>query len=700
VQIAGVRADASLLGSAANLQPSAITGMVNLIGQAPVPVTGALETMANASASLTFQKQPASPPTGGAQTFVPLVYQETRAGAFTAATGSTPGTRLRMVLTNVRGSVNVYAPVYPNEGSSRAQLYSADFNGFGGSAQMGTTMAGAAYQQLTVTGGTATATWVVLSGDGGQAESLTFPLLVTNAAASDLTTIQVAGSLAPVSVSGFGGSDFSGASAAVGVAYSAFLANPLAGVAPFTWSITAGTLPGSLGLNGTSGLVSGTPTAPGTFNFTLTVTDSSSPAKSATASFEITVTALPRYRDFSVPVKLVNLRMSTLVQLPAATGSVTAGVLAKATPSTTASTSGAVNVGSNVTFISKLLNDTSDPTQIATNVIVRDDLPSGLDLVSCSASAGASCSGSGSQLLVNYGTLGPGQSVTVTVVATVGLVANGTVLENPVGAVSDEVNADLRAATASSSFIVLNNVPIPVMSQPASGSGSPQMFTFQFTSPSGYQSLGVVNVLINNFLDGRNACYLAYVLASNTLVLVGDSGNPAGSYAGSVALGSTSTIQNSQCAVNLVSAVGSGSTLTLALNITFKPAFGGDKVTYVAATQGTESSDWQALGVWQAPAAQSGTIDVAGITPSRGAGTNGVNRQFTITVTDTKGTGDIGIVDLLINNFIDGRKACYLAYAASSNTLYLVDDSGDAGGPFAGGMVLNGNLGSIQNSQC
>ena len=42
---------------------------------------------------------------------------------------------------------------------------------------------------------------------------------------------------------------------------------------------------------------------------------------------------------------------------------------------------------------------------------------------------------------------------------------------------------------------------------------------------------------------------------------------------------------------------------------------------------------------------------------------------------------------------------CYLAYVPSSNTLYLLDTAGNAGGQFAGSMVLNGT-GSIQNSQC
>jgi hypothetical protein len=44
------------------------------------------------------------------------------------------------------------------------------------------------------------------------------------------------------------------------------------GVPPYTWSISAGSLPTGLSLTGA--LVSGIPTAPGTFDFTIQVTDS------------------------------------------------------------------------------------------------------------------------------------------------------------------------------------------------------------------------------------------------------------------------------------------------------------------------------------------------------------------------------------------------------------------------------------------
>jgi prepilin-type N-terminal cleavage/methylation domain-containing protein len=46
------------------------------------------------------------------------------------------------------------------------------------------------------------------------------------------------------------------------------------GTSPYSWSISSGYLPGGLTLNTSSGAISGTPTTAGTFNFTVTVSDS------------------------------------------------------------------------------------------------------------------------------------------------------------------------------------------------------------------------------------------------------------------------------------------------------------------------------------------------------------------------------------------------------------------------------------------
>jgi Putative Ig domain len=63
------------------------------------------------------------------------------------------------------------------------------------------------------------------------------------------------------------------------------------GVQPYTWSVSSGSLPAGLTLNSGSGLISGTPTAAGTSNFTITVADSESPAVKANAELSITIAA-------------------------------------------------------------------------------------------------------------------------------------------------------------------------------------------------------------------------------------------------------------------------------------------------------------------------------------------------------------------------------------------------------------------------
>jgi hypothetical protein len=51
----------------------------------------------------------------------------------------------------------------------------------------------------------------------------------------------------------------------------------------------------------------------------------------------------------------------------------------------------------------------------------------------------------------------------------------------------------------------------PTSVSPGAGSGFTQSFTFTFTDPAGYSDLTVLDVLINNYLDGIGACYFAWV---------------------------------------------------------------------------------------------------------------------------------------------------------------------------------------------
>ena len=64
------------------------------------------------------------------------------------------------------------------------------------------------------------------------------------------------------------------------------------GTGPFTWAVTGGALPPGLALSAT-GTISGVPTAAGTFNFTVTVTDSATPTKH-TATANLTINISPK----------------------------------------------------------------------------------------------------------------------------------------------------------------------------------------------------------------------------------------------------------------------------------------------------------------------------------------------------------------------------------------------------------------------
>ena len=63
------------------------------------------------------------------------------------------------------------------------------------------------------------------------------------------------------------------------------------GTQPLAWKVSSGKLPPGLKLNPAKGTISGTPTAPGTYNFELTVTDSSIPAIEIQREFRLVVTA-------------------------------------------------------------------------------------------------------------------------------------------------------------------------------------------------------------------------------------------------------------------------------------------------------------------------------------------------------------------------------------------------------------------------
>lgn len=89
------------------------------------------------------------------------------------------------------------------------------------------------------------------------------------------------------------------------------------GKPPYTWSVTAGALPGGLSLAAATGIISGTPGAAGSFNFTVTATD----ADSRTASKPLSITvAAPPISIAAVPALETLMGLSFNYQLSASGG--------------------------------------------------------------------------------------------------------------------------------------------------------------------------------------------------------------------------------------------------------------------------------------------------------------------------------------------------------------------------------------------
>jgi hypothetical protein len=183
---------------------------------------------------------------------------------------------------------------------------------------------GGAYSQtLTATGGTGPYSWAITAGalpgglNFGTGGSITgtpttggtfnFTVQVTDSTSLTATksfSLSIAALLAittqPTLPSGGVGASYSQALAAVG------------GTAPYTWSVTAGALPGGLSLDPTGGTITGTPSTVGNFSFTVQVRDNNSVTTTEAFTLAI-VSALTITSAPTLPVGAVGVSYSQSV---------------------------------------------------------------------------------------------------------------------------------------------------------------------------------------------------------------------------------------------------------------------------------------------------------------------------------------------------------------------------------------------------
>ena len=291
--------------------------------------------------------------------------------------------------------------------------------------------------------------------------------------------------------------------------------------------------------------------------------------------------------------------------------------------------------------------------------------------------------------------------------------ASWVVLANPNAAGSDSLRYTVEANPASGSrtatvsvgsatFTITqtNSIPRPSLNSVCCGTGATQLIRYTVLDNDGTGNLTVSNLLINNFLDGRQACYMAYDHQNSVLYLVNDAGTALLPGLRLNVPGQGGIISNSQCSIDASQSStyyipGTTTLVSLSLTVTFSPTFAGSKVMYLAARdKAGANSGWQPLGVLEVPSGAAAAYPAvkADVSPNSGS-----SFQVSVTYTDAADNANLTPSQILINDALDGRNACYMGYDHKNNLLYLLDDSGTK---LLAAITPGLGAATQQNSQC
>jgi hypothetical protein len=172
-----------------------------------------------------------------------------------------------------------------------------------------------------------------------------------------------------------------------------------------------------------------------------------------------------------------------------------------------------------------------------------------------------------------------------------------------------------------------------------------------------------------------------------------------GVWQGPLKMGSTGTLQNSQCILNMAgsSATASGNTLTLNLALTFTAGFSGAKNVYMEVANATHNSRWSAYGSWTVSSTvqSASPPEVVSVTPSSGSG---LNQTFAFAFSDGNGAADIVTAQIDISSTLSVSGACYLYYPRGLNEMYLARSAEDGKRGYSSEQPVHPQRGSLVGS--
>jgi hypothetical protein len=253
---------------------------------------------------------------------------------------------------------------------------------------------------------------------------------------------------------------------------------------------------------------------------------------------------------------------------------------------------------------------------------------------------------------------------------------------------SDTIYLYAASAAASTGWVARGTVPrvSADSASPAAGLGASQVFTFAFSDSQDAANVTTMAILIHSSLTFTNACYLVFERSTNTIKLIWDGATGATPKP----LGSAAILQNSQCAVGVVTLTVSGTTNLLTVPLAYKASFNGAKRIYMLAAGPANNTGWVERGTYTVLAP--GNPVAESVSPASGEGFGGL---FTFTVSDAAGSSAITGMAMLFAPTLNANNACYLIYDRATGRVSLAYDNLSGSSPVALGSAT-----SVANTMC
>ncbi|MEO8099576.1 MAG: SBBP repeat-containing protein [Acidobacteriota bacterium] len=225
---------------------------------------------------------------------------------------------------------------------------------------------------------------------------------------------------------------------------------------------------------------------------------------------------------------------------------------------------------------------------------------------------------------------------------------------------------------------------------PNSGTGASDIFTFVFSDTQNASNVLGMAMLFNSSVTFTDACSLVYDRNAGTISLRYDNG------AGATPkpLNNNATVQNSACAVGVVTLTTSGTSNILTVPLAFKGQFTGPKNIYMYATGATGNTGWVQRGTYNVLA---GGVPVANsVLPASGSGSG--PQLFSFNISDNGGSSFLVGAAMLITSPVgfNQNNSCNVVYDRNANRLSLSANTIANG---SAGLTI-GSFGSVSNSYC